>query len=30
MESDLAEVRDRLGAPGASKRVAAMVSSLVA
>jgi lipid-A-disaccharide synthase len=30
MEADLKEVRDRLGAPGASERVAAIVESLVA
>jgi hypothetical protein len=30
MERDLAEVRDRLGAPGAAGRVAEMVESLVA
>jgi lipid-A-disaccharide synthase len=30
MERDLAEVRDRLGAPGASGRVADMVAALVA
>lgn len=30
MERDLADVRDRLGAPGAAARVAAMVESLVA